>query len=138
MASPRVERLERTYSEMNQGRLDEALAIADPAIVWQTPTAFPGAPRFHSRDEVVAFFTEVLRSVDELRIEVESYDERGDQVLVVQRHFMRGAASGIDTERRMAHLWRFEGDRAVEFEAFHDVDEAVAEMERRETGEKRE
>jgi len=80
----------------------------------------------------------VLRSVEAFRIEVESYDERGDYVLAIQRHSMRGPQSGIDTQRRMAHLWRFEGERAVEFEAFHDVDEAVAELGRRESQPKRE
>jgi len=138
MASPRVERLERTYEEINRGNLGTAMAVADPAIVWQTPAAFPGAPRLRSRHEVIAFFSEALRAVDEFRIEVESYDERGDHVLAIQRHTMRGARSGNPTERRMAHLWRFEGNRAVEFEAFLDVDEAVAEFERRGNPAKRE
>jgi ketosteroid isomerase-like protein len=138
MASGRVERLEQTYRDMNRGDLEGALAVADPAIEWQTPTAFPGAPRFHSRDEVFAFFTEVLRTIDEFRIEVESYDERGGHVLVIQRQFMRGLESGIDTDRRMAHLWRFEGDRAVELEAFHEVDEAIAELDQRVNRRKRE
>jgi uncharacterized protein len=138
MASPRVERLERTYVEINRGNLGAAMAVADPAIVWQTPTAFPGAPRLRSRHEVIAFFSEALRAVDEFRIEVESYDERGEHVLAIQRHFMRGARSGAATERRIAHLWRFEGNRAVEFEAFLDVDEAIAEFERKGNPEKRE
>jgi hypothetical protein len=47
----------------------------------------------------------------------------------------RGAGSGIETERRMGHLWRFEGDRAVESQAFL---KAGAELVRRETGSKRE
>jgi ketosteroid isomerase-like protein len=138
MASPRVERLERTYVEINRGNLGAAMAVADPAIVWQTPAAFPGAPRLHSRHEVIAFFSEALRAVDEFRIEVESYDERGDHVLAIQRHLMRGARSGVVTERRIAHLWRFEGNRAVEFEAFLDVDEAIAELGRRVNRPKRE
>jgi uncharacterized protein len=138
MASPRVERLERTYVEINRGNLGAAMAVADPAIVWQTPAAFPGAPRLHSRHEVIAFFTEALRAVHEFRIDVESYDERGDHVLVIQRHTMRGARSGIATERRMAHLWRFEGNRAVEFEAFLDVDDALVAMARRGNRRKRE
>ena len=133
MASARVDRLERTYADINRGDLQSALEVADPAIEWQTPTAFPGAPRFHSRDEVIAFFTEAMRSVEGFRIDVESYDERGDHVLVVQRHSMRGAESGIPAERRMAHLWRFDGERAVEFEAFLDVDAATAAFAERES-----
>jgi ketosteroid isomerase-like protein len=138
MASPRVERLEQTYVAINSGDLHEALTIADPAIVWQTPMAFPGAPRFHSRDEVIAYFTAVLRSIEEFRVDVERYDERGNHVLVVQNQFMRGAESGIGMERRMAHLWRFDGELAVEFHAFHDVDEATAEFDQRESSQNRE
>jgi ketosteroid isomerase-like protein len=138
VASPRVRRLEQTYEAFNAGDLERAFAVADPAIEWQTPMEFPGAPRFHSRDEAREFFTDVLRSYESFRIEVERFVERDDHVLVVQRHFGRGAESGIDTERRMAHLWHFDGDRAVAFQAFLDVDEAAAELERRRNPGKRE
>jgi ketosteroid isomerase-like protein len=131
VASPRVRRLEQTYEAFNGGDLERAFDVADEAIVWQTPMEFPGAPRFESRDAAREFFSQALGSYDSFRIEVERYDERGDHVLAVQRHFARGADSGIETERRMAHLWRFDGDRAVAFQAFLDVAEAAAELERR-------
>jgi ketosteroid isomerase-like protein len=138
MPTPRVERLEQTYAAFNAGDLERAFAVADEAIVWQTPKEFPGAPRFESRDDARDFFAEALSSFTSFRIEVERYDEQGDHVLAVQRHLARGAGSGIETERRMAHLWRFEGDRAVEFQAFLNVDEAGAELARRENGRNRE
>jgi len=142
VTSPRVRRLEQTYEAFNAGDLDGAFAIADPAIVWQTPMEFPGAPRFESRDAARDFFADALRAFTSFRIEIERYVERGDHVLAVQRHFARGADSGIETERRMAHLWRFDGDRAVAFQAFLDVDQAASELElrtnRRSIGQKRE
>ena len=138
MSSPRVERLQQTYAAFNAGDLDRAFAVADERISWQTPMDFPGAPRFQSRAEAQQFFATALRSFASFRIEVEDYDERGDHVLVVQRHIGEGADSGIRTERRMAHLWRFEAERAVEFQAFLDVAEATAEIARRETFAKRE
>ena len=128
MTSPRVERLERTYDAFNAGDLDAAFAIADPAIVWQTPTEFPGSPRFESRDDAKAFFENALAAFDSFEIDVERYVERGDRIVVIQYHRGRGVGSGIVTERRMAHLWTFDGDRAVAFRAYLDVDEALGEL----------
>jgi ketosteroid isomerase-like protein len=134
MASPRVERLEQCWAHVNAGDIEQALEFTDPAIVWQPPAAFPGARRLEGRDEVIAFFEPALRAVAGFRIEAERYIERGDDVLVIQQHYMRGPESGIETTRRMAQLWHFDGDRAVAMDSFHDVDEALAELDRRASG----
>jgi ketosteroid isomerase-like protein len=126
--SPRIERLARTYEAFNDGDLEAAFDIADPAITWQTPTEFPGAPRFDTRDDARDFFATALAAFSEFRIEVERYVEDGDRVAVVQVHRAVGAGSGLPTQRRMAHLWTFEGERAVAFRAYLDADEALAEL----------
>jgi ketosteroid isomerase-like protein len=126
--SPRVERLARTYEAFNAGDLDTAFTIADDRISWQTPTEFPGSPRFESRAEAQAFFAEALRAYSEFSIEVERYVESGDRVAVVQVHRGQGADSELSTERRMAHVWTFDGDVAVAFRAYLDVAEALRDL----------
>jgi ketosteroid isomerase-like protein len=126
MPSPRVQLLQQCFAHVNAGDLEQALEFTDPAIVWNPPAAVPDSRPWKSRDEVLAGLNPALHSLAAFRIEVERYIESGDDVLVIQWHFLRGTESGIETKRRMAQVWHFEGDRAVGVDSFHDVAEAEA------------
>ena len=50
-------------------------------------------------------------------LQPQEFIERGDEVVVLVREGGRGSASGVEVERRYAHVWTFSGARIVRFHA---------------------
>jgi ketosteroid isomerase-like protein len=105
------------------------LGVADPDFEFQTSGFWfdlADKPAYRGHEEVAGFFRKLADAFETLSFDVERLVERDDAVVVVVNMRATGQHSGIETERRVAHLWRFRGDRAVLFRAYNDPDEALA------------
>src|SRR5829696_2740053 len=117
MSQENVEILRRGYDLMwREGKIEEALEMADPGIEWITPGSPLGRIRY-GRGAVARFFREWLEIFEAKEVRYE-FTDAGDKV-VVSSHF-RGLArgSGIETEMGLGQVWTMRDGAAVRCEHF--------------------
>lgn len=89
--------------------------LFDPDIEWR-PLDGEGDVE-HGHEGARRAMERWLESWDGYWLQPEEFIERGDEVIVVVREGGRGSASGVEIERRYAHVWTFGGDRIVRLHA---------------------
>jgi ketosteroid isomerase-like protein len=68
---------------------------------------------------------EWLSDWEDFRLKAEGYFDAEDRVVVPFQVHARGKESGIEVERRWAHIWTMQGGRAVRFEVSLDPADAL-------------
>lgn len=91
------------------------------------PDAYPEGGQTFRGPQGLQRWTDTTREVwEEWRFDVERLLDAGDRVVVLVRVVARGGASGIDLDRRTAHIWTIEDGRATRCEVYLDRSEAIA------------
>jgi ketosteroid isomerase-like protein len=91
------------------------------------PEAYPEGGQTFRGPQGLQRWIDTTREVwEEWRFEVERLLDGGDQVVALVRVVARGGASGIDLDRRTAHVWTLEGGRVTRCEVYLDRAEALA------------
>jgi ketosteroid isomerase-like protein len=74
----------------------------------------------------LAYSRNIFELFAEMQTTIEEEIELGpDQLILVVFHDVRGAASGVQTGRREAHLWTFRQGGAVSLHEYSTVEEAL-------------
>ena len=68
---------------------------------------------------------EWLSPWDDFRLTVEGFSDADDRVVVPFRVHARGRGSGVEVERRWAHIWTMRDGKAVRFEVTLDPEQAL-------------
>jgi ketosteroid isomerase-like protein len=87
-------------------------------------------PLFHDRtyrglDGVRAFWGDWLGVMTSYDGEVDEWIDAGDQVIAVMHTWARGKMSGVNVERREAHLWTLQDGKLRRLRVFATKDEAL-------------
>jgi ketosteroid isomerase-like protein len=101
------------YDAYNGGDYANALAVMDPAVVWDFSEA-PDGLIYHGLDEVEKFFTTLDDEWESLRIEVIAQQERGGCVVSDVRVIGRGRGSGVAVQHHETHVWRLQDGHLLE------------------------
>jgi hypothetical protein len=109
------------YDAFNRGDFESAARMLHPEIVWHRAVdvehSIQGSEAAKDLMEPKAF--------SEQRNEIHSIELLGDFVLVDSTFHAVGAGSGIELDQRNFHVWRLDGEAAVEFWAFRSREEAL-------------
>jgi uncharacterized protein len=120
--------LESSYAALARGDLEAALRYVDPEAEIATSGAFlDQGVVYRGHEGAREFFAMVDEAFDELAyelLELEEVDD--DRVLAIVRLRGRGKGSGLEVDRKGAHLWTLRGDTAIRMEGFADPDTARA------------
>ena len=104
------------------GDVDEALAYADPEIVWnpieELPTQGHGAVR--------ASLARWKAEWDDYEMLPEEFVDRGDRVVVTVRLGGRGRGSGVEIDARFYDVYTLRDGKIVRMDQFTDRSEALA------------
>jgi uncharacterized protein len=117
MSSARTAALTAAYEAYAEGGIAAVIesGIFDPAIEWRP---LDGEGRVEHGHAGVRRATERwLDTWEGYWLQPEEFIERGDKVVVPVREGGQGIASGVEIERRYAHVWTFRGARIVRFHA---------------------
>jgi uncharacterized protein len=110
------------------GALDDAFReVFDEKLEVCIPDVYPEGGQTFRGPQGLQRWTDTTREVwEEWRFDVERLLDAGDRVVVLVRVVARGGASGIDLDRRTAHIWTIEDGRATKCEVYLDRSEAIA------------
>jgi ketosteroid isomerase-like protein len=116
MSEENVEIAQRFLQACASGDLDEALAHADPKIVW-SPTQEGQAEGITA---VRATMERWEESFEDLELTYEETIDVGDRVLLRTHVSGRGRGSGVEVNTRSYMLWTLQGSKVVRMDEFTD------------------
>jgi ketosteroid isomerase-like protein len=107
MSQENLELVRRVYELWNQGDIDAATEMFDPAVVWHGYTHMPDSGRRDGVDEVRRWVTDFADAWGEIRVSTERLVEVDDNsVLALVRMSGRGRDSGVAVTSGLdGHLW---------------------------------
>jgi uncharacterized protein len=96
------------------------MASFDPSIVWSTPDTVQFGGTYLGPAGVGEFFGKLPENYAELRVEPETYVDRGDTVVVLGHHRGRSMA-GAAFDIGFTHVWRLAQGKAISFTEYFDT-----------------
>jgi ketosteroid isomerase-like protein len=117
----------RGYENFNDGKLDEALSLFNPDVVWGTwIVPGPGGATYRGHEGVRELWSEARNVFGDFRNVPERIIGVGERVVAFVTVQGRGRGSGAEVEGRIAHVYDFKGDKVSRVESYEDRDEALA------------
>jgi ketosteroid isomerase-like protein len=104
-----------------EGDVDEALALADPDIVWNPIEELPT----QGHDEVRESFARWKAEWDDYEVLPEEFEDRGDRVVATVRVRGRGRGSGIEIDARFYDLYTLRDGKIVRMDQFTERSQAL-------------
>jgi ketosteroid isomerase-like protein len=130
MTDPRIlEVVHSTYAAFSRGDVDAVLEWFHPDVEWHPPPTSVDPHPLRGRDAVREYLTPNF--FEDQRAEPLEVTVEGNRVLVEARVQARGAGSGVEIDSTAWHLYVFEDEQVVRFEAHVARDEAFAALRRR-------
>lgn len=117
-----VNTLYAAFNARDASALAENLA---PDVTWCTLDPTLRARAIRGRDAVVAFITDLLAPLAEMRVEVVRAAQLGRHVVVTADHRGRVNADGPETSFVLHHLWRVDDGLATAFRLYLDEGRAL-------------
>jgi ketosteroid isomerase-like protein len=102
--------------------MDEALALADPGIVWNPIEESPE----QGHDAVRASAVRWKSEWDDYELVPEDFADMGDCVLATVRLRGRGRGSGVEVDARFFDLYTLRDGKIIRMDQFAEESEALA------------
>jgi ketosteroid isomerase-like protein len=118
MSQENVEIVRRFLSIVD---VDEALAYADPGIVWNPIEELPT----QGHDAVRASLAHWKAEWDDYKVMPEGFVDMGDRVVVTVRLRGRGRGSGVEIDARFYDLYTLRDGKIVRMDQFAERSEAL-------------
>lgn len=115
MSQQNVQVIRRGFEAFARGDIDAVLDLVDGEVDW-APAIAPilGVDAVHGKDALRRFFTQDLfEGFDEFRAEPLSFEDLGNEVLVISRYTGRGERSGLELDQTFASVYTFRGGKIV-------------------------
>src|SRR5829696_2583255 len=103
MSAENVERVRGLYEAMARGNFGSRADLFSPDLLYE-PIA-EGREAFRGVESFAAQFREFLAQWSEFRVEALEVEDRGDVVLVTERQYGKGRASGAPAEMTFFATW---------------------------------
>jgi ketosteroid isomerase-like protein len=110
----------RLYAAINARDREGILALTDPEIEVRTTVEAHRGP-----EALLAWMDEGDEAFDDFKIDLQSVEEIGGQVVVSMRQGGRGKVSGAEVDSEITHVWTVRDGHATSLRSFANRDEAV-------------
>ncbi len=126
-----AELVHRGVDAYNRGDIETVLHLLDADIEVHTAPGLINAGTYRGHDGFLQWATQWVEAWEEFRIEVESIEPVGDDLVVAGiRQLGRGAGSGVEVEMRLAQLYEVHDGKATRFHLYPDRKAALDAAER--------
>jgi uncharacterized protein len=121
----RIAALRAAYAAFNRGDMDAAVESLDPQIEWSEPAQFPGGGTYHGRDGAKQYLSQSRAAWAEVISEPEEFLPPGDRIVVFVHAGLRPKNRNEWRDVRLADVYTFRNDKAIQMRAFADRQEAL-------------
>ena len=118
--------LSRGYEAFGSGDTKTVLALLHPDVTVEVHTDRPdiGSDVYHGHEGFLANFAELTDVFDDLVVEPEEIEPRGERIMVRTRITGRGKGSGVEIVAKIFHVWTLRDGMASRLEIFSDSERA--------------
>jgi uncharacterized protein len=121
----RISMLRRAYAAFNRGDIDAAVESLDEQIEWSEPPEFPGGGMYHGRGGAKQYLAQSRAAWADVISEPKQFVTAGDRIVVFIHARVRPKESNDWQEVRLADVYTFRGNKAIQMRAFADHQEAL-------------
>jgi len=126
MSQENVEFVRQALRAFNQEGADAAAAFYDPAVVLDnTQSPFPDAGVYRGIESVRKWFDGLADAFGEIRYEIETIRDLGDQVAALLRVRGRAPHTGIEIDYRFVPLITVRNGKIVRIDRFAHLEAAL-------------
>ena len=125
MSQQNLELTRRAFEAWNRGDIDGVLALCHPELEYHASGLYPGLDTVYRGHEGFRKFERDFRATwESLSMEVERFEDHGDQVAVLGTFEARGR-DGMSLRRRAANVVTVRDGLAARIDAYGDGDHAL-------------
>jgi ketosteroid isomerase-like protein len=126
MSQQDVETLSRGYEAFGSGDTEAVLALLHPDVTVEVHTDRPDIGReiYHGHEGFLDNFAELQDVFDDLVIDPQDLEDRGDRIMVTTRITGKGKGSGVAIEAKIFHVWTLRDGMASRLEIFSNEEQA--------------
>jgi ketosteroid isomerase-like protein len=126
MSQENVEIVRQSLTAFNEEGADAAAAFYDPAVVLDnTQSPFPDAGVYRGLKSVRKWFDGLADAFGEIRYEIETIRDLGDQVAVLLGVHGQAPHTGIEIDYRFVPLITVRNGKIIRIERFTRLDQAL-------------
>ena len=126
MSQERVDRLRESYAVFSRTGEYNADFLAPDFELHQSSAIIDTQGVFHGRDAVLDVLRELQEAFEELSFEAEEFVVATGGEIVAFIHVRgRGRGSRIEIDNRIAHVWTYRDDKAVQLVTYEEPAEAL-------------
>lgn len=129
----RIKVLRAAYAAFNKGDIDAAVESLDAEIEWIEPAEFPGGGTYHGREGAKQYLAQSRAALADVISEPEQFIPAGDRIVVfvhvrlLPKNSPQSSPKNSNDwqEARIADVYTFRNDKAIQMRAFADRQEAL-------------
>jgi ketosteroid isomerase-like protein len=125
MSQENVELVRCLYEALNRNDWDEALALTDPKVEWETDPRHPKAGVYRGQDAFRRFIEDLEGPFETTVYEPEEFFEHGDHVVVFTTIRRRPAGSSAEVSVQIGELWTVRDGKIVRGQGFGKREKAL-------------
>ena len=126
MSQEAVEIIRRAFEALNSGGTEPFLDFVHPEFEATTPPHLGAEPgTFRGHDGVRRYFDSFSESMDDIRLEADTFHDFADRVVVEMTLKARGKSTGIEVGQPLVQVWEIRDGKVFRLKNFATMDEAV-------------
>ena len=118
MSQGNAELLRGAYEAFGRGDIPAVIALLDENIVWNAPKVLPHYMPVGGRDDIAAFFGNLVSTWDGFNLEVDDLVASGNRVCAIGR--AGGLLDGAQVSYGFVHAWTVEDGVVTRFDEYVD------------------
>jgi uncharacterized protein len=103
-----------------------AMELIAEDVVYVSPPTVPEVKTYHGHEGVLQWVVDWRREWTDYALEVERFEDLGDQVVTVERNRATGKRSGVEVDMETYSLWTLRDGKVVRWEGFASEEDARA------------
>jgi ketosteroid isomerase-like protein len=101
------------------------LELISEDVVYVAPPAMLGGGTYHGHEGVLQWVVEWRREWTDYELDVERFEDLGDQVLTFERNRAIGKRSGVEVDMQTVSLWTLRDGKVARWQGFASEAEAL-------------
>jgi len=102
------------------------MELIAPDVVYVDPPTIPGGKTYRGHEGVLEWMVAWRREWTDYQLEVEHFEDLGDQVMTVERNRATGKRSGAHVDMKSYSIWTIRNGKLLRWEGFASEEDARA------------
>jgi ketosteroid isomerase-like protein len=103
-----------------------ALELIAEDVVYVAPPTMPGGKTYRGHEGVLQWVVDWRREWTDYELEVERFEDLGDQVMTIERNRATGKRSGAKVDMQSYSIWTLRDRKVIRWQGYASKEQALA------------